>query len=119
VVIGARLILDRRLPGRREGRDVRIHILLISNIRISGVDKPGMDNEPTPPEAAPRRLDPRRPMNLLTVTEVAAMLRVSKMTIYRMVHAGRLPSLRVGQSYRIPAEAAAALFGFPMQNQAG
>jgi len=47
------------------------------------------------------------------------MLRVSKMTIYRMVHAGRLPSLRVGQSYRIPAEAAAALFGVPMHNQAG
>jgi excisionase family DNA binding protein len=58
-------------------------------------------------------------MNLLSVTEVAAMLRVSKMTIYRMVHAGRLPSLRVGQSYRIPAEAAAALFGVPMQDQAG
>jgi excisionase family DNA binding protein len=95
------------------------HILLISNICISSADKRCMDNEPTPPEAAPRRLDSRRPMNLLTVTEVAAMLRVSKMTIYRMVHAGRLPSLRVGQSYRIPAEAAAALFGVPMQNQAG
>src|SRR5882757_11114319 len=65
------------------------------------------------------RHDPRRPMNLLTVTEVAAMLRVSKMTIYRLVHAGRLPSFRVGQSYRIPAEAAAALFGVLMENQAG
>ena len=65
------------------------------------------------------RHEPRRPMNLLTVTEVAAMLRVSKMTIYRLVHAGRLPSFRVGQSYRIPAEAAAALFGVLMENQAG
>jgi len=78
-----------------------------------------MDDEPTPLEAAQRRHDSRRPMNLLTVTEVAVMLRVSKMTIYRMVHAGRLPSFRVGQSYRIPAEAAAALFGVPMHNQAG
>jgi excisionase family DNA binding protein len=39
------------------------------------------------------------------------------MTIYRMVHAGRLPSLRVGQSYRIPAEAAAKLFGVSIQRQ--
>jgi excisionase family DNA binding protein len=39
------------------------------------------------------------------------------MTIYRMVHAGRLPSLRVGQSYRIPAEAAAKLFGISIQQQ--
>lgn len=39
---------------------------------------------------------------LWTVTEVAATLRVSKMTIYRMVHTGELSHIRVGSSYRIP-----------------
>jgi excisionase family DNA binding protein len=41
----------------------------------------------------------------LTVTEVAARLRVSKMTIYRLVHAGELHALRIGDSLRIPASA--------------
>jgi excisionase family DNA binding protein len=36
-----------------------------------------------------------------TVAEVAAFARVSKMTIYRLVHAGDLESVRVGRSFRI------------------
>ena len=42
---------------------------------------------------------------LLTVAEVSTMLRVSKMTIYRMVHSGEIPHVRVGRSFRIPADA--------------
>lgn len=42
--------------------------------------------------------------DLLTVAEVAARFRVSKMTIYRMCHDGRLPSTRVGSQFRIRAE---------------
>ena len=42
---------------------------------------------------------------LLTITEVAVALRVSKMTIYRLVHAGELPSIRIGRSIRVPAGA--------------
>jgi excisionase family DNA binding protein len=42
---------------------------------------------------------------LLTVAEVSTMLRVSKMTIYRMVHSGELDHVRVGRSFRIPANA--------------
>lgn len=38
---------------------------------------------------------------LLTVTEVAALLRVSNMTVYRLINAGDLSALRVGKSYRI------------------
>lgn len=47
--------------------------------------------------------------DLLTVTEVAHALRVSRMTIYREIHAGRLPALRVGRSFRVPADTIAAL----------
>jgi excisionase family DNA binding protein len=41
----------------------------------------------------------------LTVAEVAALMRVSKMTVYRLVHAGDLPAVRVGRSFRVPEEA--------------
>jgi excisionase family DNA binding protein len=37
----------------------------------------------------------------LTVAEVAAMMRVSKMTVYRLVHAGDLAAVRVGRSFRV------------------
>ena len=39
--------------------------------------------------------------NFLTVAEVAAMMRVSKMTVYRLVHSGELPAVRVGRSFRV------------------
>jgi excisionase family DNA binding protein len=39
--------------------------------------------------------------NLLTVREVAAAMRVSNMTVYRLIKAGELVATRVGRSYRI------------------
>lgn len=42
---------------------------------------------------------------LLTVSEVAALVRVSKMTIYRMIQKGDLPAITVGKSYRVPLAA--------------
>jgi excisionase family DNA binding protein len=44
-------------------------------------------------------------LTFLTVAEVAALMRVSKMTVYRLVHAGELPAVRVGRSFRVPEEA--------------
>ena len=41
------------------------------------------------------------PGPLLTVAEVAEVLRVSNMTVYRLIKAGDLPALRVGKNYRI------------------
>lgn len=41
----------------------------------------------------------------LTVAEVADMLRVSRMTVYRWVHAGDMPAVRFGRSFRVPAAA--------------
>jgi excisionase family DNA binding protein len=37
----------------------------------------------------------------LTVNEVAELLRVSSMTIYRLIKDGELPAVRVGKSYRL------------------
>lgn len=38
----------------------------------------------------------------VTVAEVAKRLRVSNMTVYRLVKSGQLPAVRVGRGYRIP-----------------
>jgi excisionase family DNA binding protein len=38
--------------------------------------------------------------------ELAALLRVSPMTIYRLIRGGKLEAIRVGRSYRIPESAA-------------
>jgi excisionase family DNA binding protein len=49
-----------------------------------------------------------KPLNevaFLTVAEVAAVMRVSKMTVYRLVHSGHLPAIRVGRSFRVPEQA--------------
>ena len=41
----------------------------------------------------------------LTVAEVAEIMRVSKMTVYRLVHSGELPAVRVGRSFRVNEKA--------------
>ena len=37
----------------------------------------------------------------LTVTEVADLLRVSSMTVYRLIKSGEIPAVRVGKSFRL------------------
>ena len=44
-------------------------------------------------------------VQFLTVAEVAAAMRVSKMTVYRLVHGGDLTAVRVGRSFRVPEHA--------------
>jgi excisionase family DNA binding protein len=41
------------------------------------------------------------PDGLLTVREVAESMRVSTMTVYRLIKAGDLPAIRVGKHFRI------------------
>lgn len=43
-------------------------------------------------------------VKFLTVAEVAEAMRVSKMTVYRLVHSGELPAVRVGRSFRVSEE---------------
>ncbi|MFL6140811.1 MAG: helix-turn-helix domain-containing protein [Labedaea sp.] len=58
---------------------------------------PGKKREPDSPGVAQ--------VQFLTVAEVATMMRVSKMTVYRLVHNGELPAVRVGKSFRVPEKA--------------
>ncbi|GAT72064.1 helix-turn-helix domain-containing protein [Microbacterium hydrocarbonoxydans] len=46
-------------------------------------------------------------VRFLTVAEVAEIMRVSKMTVYRLVHSGELPAIRFGRSFRVPESAVA------------
>jgi excisionase family DNA binding protein len=43
-------------------------------------------------------------VRFVTVNEVAEALRVSRMTVYRLIKQGELPALRVGRGYRIREE---------------
>jgi excisionase family DNA binding protein len=44
-------------------------------------------------------------VKFLTVAEVASLMRVSKMTVYRLVHSGELPAVQIGRSFRVPEQA--------------
>ena len=44
-------------------------------------------------------------IRFMTVAEVARMMRVSNMTVYRLLHSGELESIRVGSSFRVPEQA--------------
>jgi hypothetical protein len=86
--------------------------------RDSAAGKPAVGNSatPKPPGGKPVAGKPARDAGaadgqplvrtqFLTVAEVAALMRVSKMTVYRLVHNGELPAVRVGRSFRVHAKA--------------
>ena len=54
---------------------------------------------------------------LLTVDEVATALRVSRMTVYRMIHDDRLPAVRVGRTFRVSRAAVEAALAPAMPEQ--
>jgi excisionase family DNA binding protein len=56
--------------------------------------------------------------NFVTVGEVARQLRVSNMTVYRLISAGELRAVRVGKSYRLREEDVDAYLA-ARYNQAG
>lgn len=57
------------------------------------------------PVSSPNGVSNLSEVRFLTVAEVAAVMRVSKMTVYRLVHAGELAAVRVGRSFRVPERA--------------
>lgn len=69
-------------------------------IFMAAADKPGERND-----FADRSVGNSSATQFLTVAEVAALMRVSKMTVYRLVHSGELPAVRVGRSFRVHAKA--------------
>ncbi len=66
---------------------------------MAAAEKPGERND------IAERATGASATQFLTVAEVAALMRVSKMTVYRLVHNGELPAVRVGRSFRVHAKA--------------
>jgi excisionase family DNA binding protein len=64
---------------------------------MTGARKEWLAMAPSPRERTESLPDPK----FLTIAEVATMMRVSKMTVYRLVHSGELPAVRVGRSFRV------------------
>ena len=56
-----------------------------------------MRNEPND---LSKHLDGTKMSDLLTTTQVQALLQIDRTTIYRMVESGRLPAIRVGKQWR-------------------
>ncbi len=56
---------------------------------------------------------------LLTVREVAGAMRVSTMTVYRLIRDGQLPAIRVGKHFRIRATDVDAFLAARMVNGGG
>lgn len=52
-------------------------------------------------------LEPQDPgdTDYLRVAEAAAAMHVPRMTVYELVHQGKLPVVSFGKSYRVPAQA--------------
>jgi excisionase family DNA binding protein len=50
---------------------------------------------------------------LLTVDETAAVLRISRSSTYELIHAGLVPSLRIGSRIRVPRERLLAMLETP------
>jgi len=48
--------------------------------------------------------EPFTEARLLTANEVTDLMRVSRMTVYRLIKSGEMPSLRVGKGYRFREE---------------
>lgn len=44
-------------------------------------------------------------VRFLKVAEVASMLRVSRMSVYRLIHSGDLEAVRFGRNFRVPERA--------------
>jgi excisionase family DNA binding protein len=57
-------------------------------------------------------------VRFMTVAEVADMMRVSRMTVYRLVHSGELPAIRFGKSFRVPESAVVAVLQRPVSDTA-
>jgi excisionase family DNA binding protein len=82
-----------------------------SMVQRPAAQRPGLVRPAAPQPMTARPSVPQRPAErpsaprFLTVAEVAGIMRVSKMTVYRLVHGGELAAVRVGRSFRVPEPA--------------
>lgn len=71
--------------------------MTIARLKFNRIRDAAFSDSASPDEACllPQRIEAVR--RAMTATEVAAILAISPITIYKMAKAGRLPSLRIGR----------------------
>ncbi len=93
----AKLIGSTCVSVRQEGKPAARDVPEVSGL-MAPINKPSKGSSPDGQPALAGT-------QFLTVAEVATLMRVSKMTVYRLVHGGELPAVRVGRSFRVHAKA--------------
>ena len=84
-------------PVAQVNRDERTEAHVAGNVEESEGTAVGLAEERQVMSKSHPFVDDR----LLTVGEVAGTMRVSNMTVYRLIKSGQLPAFRVGKNYRI------------------
>ena len=81
--------------------------MTIARLKFNRIRDAAFSDSASPDEACllPQRIEAVR--RAMTPTEVAAILAISPITIYKMAKAGRLPSLRIGSAVRFDPRAIA------------
>ena len=110
--IRAALFLDGTIEVEFE-RDGRVLLTWVSPPRVQEEPKPPAPPAPPPAPVQPISLpvpprsepNPNEEDRLLRVEEVAAKLRLSRTTVYRMAAEGKLPSIRIAFSRRFSPSA--------------
>jgi excisionase family DNA binding protein len=73
------------------------------------IESPTMNDETRSGETGPGGVTPLagnlQTGKFLTVAEVAAILRLSKMSVYRLIHSGQLEAVQFGRSFRVAEKA--------------
>lgn len=73
--------------------------------RRSGGRRDADHSERAPVNDSANQPVPLPAIQFMKVTEVASMLRVSRMSVYRLIHAGELEAVRFGRNFRVPEQA--------------
>jgi len=76
---------------------------------------PELETSPVVPRRTVEPPGARRPDELLTPLEVAERLKCSRATVYKLIHDGDLPVLRVGNTFRIDWSLAYAAMSRPVE----
>jgi excisionase family DNA binding protein len=87
------------LLGSSATPDMPTRLLTLRVTFVTSCDKP--DNGQDEEVADMAKSEPLNGDRLHTVAEVADHMRVSNMTVYRLIKAGEVRAVRVGKSYRI------------------
>jgi len=76
---------------------------------------PELETSPAVPKDTDEPPGARRTHELLTPLQVAERLKCSRATVYKLIHDGELPVLRVGNTFRIDWSLAYAAMSRPVE----